>query len=250
MLDDAQRQQLDRLWDELHFVSHDALTSVDAFAQLMEFATQDADPKVFEPLRKPINDRAAAFRQLLVDCEPKQLEALVDFAARAYRRPLTAEEIERLARVVRKSSQGRNSARRGVSLDARPRARRAGVLVSAREARGRRGARASFRLGTGQPAELLPLVVAARRRIAASGRGRPAARAGRARRPNAADAARREDAAAGDRVRLPVAAHLRLRAPRRKERAALSHVRRTCAARCPRNRFSFSPICFSTTARC
>ena len=63
MLDDAQRQQLDRLWDELHFVSRDALTSVDAFAQLMEFATQDADPKVFEPLRKPINDRAAAFRQ-------------------------------------------------------------------------------------------------------------------------------------------------------------------------------------------
>ena len=67
MLDDAQQAQLDRLWDELHFVSQDALTLVDAFAQLMEFATQDADPKVFEPLRKPINDRAAAFRKLLVD---------------------------------------------------------------------------------------------------------------------------------------------------------------------------------------
>ena len=74
MLDESQRQQLDRLWDELHFVSRDALTSVDAFAQLLEFATQDADPKVFEPLRKPINDRAAAFRQRLVDCEPKQVE--------------------------------------------------------------------------------------------------------------------------------------------------------------------------------
>ncbi len=50
MLDDAQRRQLDRLWDELHYVSHDALTLVDAFAQLIEYATQDADPKVFEPL--------------------------------------------------------------------------------------------------------------------------------------------------------------------------------------------------------
>ena len=82
MLDDAQRQQLDRLWDELHFVSRDALTSVDAFAQLMEFATQDADPKVFEPLRQPIDERAAAFRQRLVDCEPKQVDALDRFRRR------------------------------------------------------------------------------------------------------------------------------------------------------------------------
>ena len=96
MLDDAQRQRLDRLWDELHFVSRDALTSVDAFAQLMEFATQDADPKVFEPLRQPIKDRAAAFQQRLLDCEPKQVDALIDFAARAYRRPLTAQEADEL----------------------------------------------------------------------------------------------------------------------------------------------------------
>jgi hypothetical protein len=96
MLDDSQRQELDRLWNELHFVSRDALTSVDAFAQLLEFATQDADPKAFEPLRKPIKDRAAAFRRFLVECEPKQIEALVDFAARAYRRPLSAEESESL----------------------------------------------------------------------------------------------------------------------------------------------------------
>ena len=45
MLDDAQKQRLDRLWDELHFVSQDALTLVDAFAQLMEYASQDADPE-------------------------------------------------------------------------------------------------------------------------------------------------------------------------------------------------------------
>jgi len=96
MLDEVQRERLDRLWDELHFVSRDALTSVDAFAQLLEFASQDADPKVFEPLRQPINDRAAAFQQRLLDCEPKQVDALIDFAARAYRRPLTAQEADEL----------------------------------------------------------------------------------------------------------------------------------------------------------
>ena len=58
-LEDAQTERLDQLWDELHYISHDALTLVDAYAQLMEYATQDADPKVFEPLRKPIHDRAA-----------------------------------------------------------------------------------------------------------------------------------------------------------------------------------------------
>jgi Protein of unknown function (DUF1592)/Protein of unknown function (DUF1588)/Protein of unknown function (DUF1587)/Protein of unknown function (DUF1585)/Protein of unknown function (DUF1595) len=89
MLDDLQKQQLDRLWDELHFISQDALTLVDAYAQLMEYATQDADPKVFEPMRKPINERAAAFRKRLVDTQPRHLDAVVDFAARAYRRPLS-----------------------------------------------------------------------------------------------------------------------------------------------------------------
>jgi hypothetical protein len=96
MLDEPQRQELNRLWDELHFVSHDALTLVDAFAQLMEYATQDADPKVFEPMRKPILDRAAAFQQLLLAAEPKHLEALLDFAGRAYRRPLLSAEADEL----------------------------------------------------------------------------------------------------------------------------------------------------------
>ena len=39
----------------------------------MEYATQDADPKVFEPLREPIAERAAAFRQQLVDAEPRHV---------------------------------------------------------------------------------------------------------------------------------------------------------------------------------
>ncbi len=96
MLEDDQRARLDRLWDELRFVSRDALASVDAFEQLMEFATQDADPTAFEPLREPTLARAAAFKRRLIACEPAQLAALVDFAARAYRRPLTSGEAANL----------------------------------------------------------------------------------------------------------------------------------------------------------
>ncbi len=96
MLDEAQRAHLDRLWDELHFSSRDALTEVDAFAQLLEYASQDGDPKVFEPLRQPIMERAAAYRRRLVDAEPKQVDALVAFAGRAYRRPLTGAEGEQI----------------------------------------------------------------------------------------------------------------------------------------------------------
>ena len=92
MLDEREKAALDRLWDELHFISGDALTLVDAFAQLMEYATQDSDPKLFEPFRKPIHDSAAAYRQALIDAEPRQVEALVEFAARAYRRDLTPTE--------------------------------------------------------------------------------------------------------------------------------------------------------------
>src|SRR5439155_672825 len=93
MLDEAQAARLDRLWDELHYVSHDALTLVDAFEQLWQYATQDADPKVFEPMREPIKQRAAAFRQRLGDTQPAHLDAL----AAQTRRMLRDPRVRRLA---------------------------------------------------------------------------------------------------------------------------------------------------------
>ena len=102
MLDEPRRNHLDRLWDELHFLSRDALTLVDAYAQLMEYASQDGDPRVFEPLRQPINDRAAAFRRRLSAAEPRQVEALIGFAAQAYRRPVTDPEAEQIRGLYRR----------------------------------------------------------------------------------------------------------------------------------------------------
>jgi hypothetical protein len=101
MLGEQQRARLDRLWDELRYISREALTLVDAFDQLWQYATQDADPKVFEPLRQPIRDRAAAFKQRLLDSEPRHLDALLDFASRSYRRPLTDQEAQALRYLYR-----------------------------------------------------------------------------------------------------------------------------------------------------
>ncbi len=92
MLDDAQIAEIDRRWEELRFVSEAPLKQVDVFEQLWQFATQDADPSAFEPMREPIKLAAAAFKKLSLDVEPKHVEAVLDFATRAWRRALTDAE--------------------------------------------------------------------------------------------------------------------------------------------------------------
>jgi hypothetical protein len=96
MLDDSQAAELDRLWSELHYVSQDALRLVDAFEQLWQFATQDADPSAFTPMREPIKQRAEEFRKLLIESEPAHLAGILKFAGQAYRRPLTVDEGDEL----------------------------------------------------------------------------------------------------------------------------------------------------------
>ncbi len=92
LLDDAQAAALDRLWDELHFVSEDALKLVDVFEQLWQFSTQDGDPTVLEPLREPIAAGAARFRALRDAAGVAQLNDVIAFADRAWRRPLDGRE--------------------------------------------------------------------------------------------------------------------------------------------------------------
>ena len=96
LLSDAEKLTLDSLWAQLYFVSRSPLMQVDVFEQLWQYATQDADPSKFEPMRQPILDRAADFRRQLIAAEPKHLDAVVEFANRAYRRPITGTEKDEL----------------------------------------------------------------------------------------------------------------------------------------------------------
>ena len=102
MLDDAQAAALDRLWAELRFVSEVPLKEVDMFDQLYQFATQDADPSAFEPLREPIRQAAAAFKQQVIAAQPVQLQAVLDLAQKAWRRPLSEAEQNELRALYQK----------------------------------------------------------------------------------------------------------------------------------------------------
>lgn len=98
MLDAAQTQELDRLWNELLFISQEPVELVDVYEQLMGYISQDRSDlgKSFSPMRGPIEARATAFRREMTDAEPLQLAKLQTFAARAYRRPLRPEETREL----------------------------------------------------------------------------------------------------------------------------------------------------------
>lgn len=97
MLNDAETASLDLLWDELRYVSQEALQIVTALEQILEFATQDADPRKYDPVLQPIAENAKAFKELLVHSEAVHLKALMDFASRAYRRPLEDRERQGLS---------------------------------------------------------------------------------------------------------------------------------------------------------
>ena len=102
MLDEAQGKALDQLWGELLFVSEAPLKQVDVFEQLYQFATQDAKPSAFEPMREPIQRGAEAFKKQLIEAEPRQVQAALDFATQAWRRPLSEAEQNELRALYQK----------------------------------------------------------------------------------------------------------------------------------------------------
>ncbi|MCY2977069.1 MAG: DUF1592 domain-containing protein [Planctomycetota bacterium] len=97
MLKDDQIAELNRLWDELHFVSEDALTLVDAYEQIWQFSTQDGPnapngDKRLEPLREPIMAAATKFKEQKTAAIEPQKAAVLALAEKAWRRPLTESE--------------------------------------------------------------------------------------------------------------------------------------------------------------
>ena len=95
LLDETGRAELERLWSELHFLSEDAVANTLMYAELLKLYSQKGQAEMHffiqtfeERLKRDdtalLADQAAA--------EQRHLDQLMAFAARAWRRPLTAEE--------------------------------------------------------------------------------------------------------------------------------------------------------------
>lgn len=102
MLDDAQKQELDRKWDELRFVAHDPLKLSEVLDSLIETTKGHPQQGAFDSLIVPFRKQSAEFQKRRIELEPKHVEVLVDFAARAYRRSLTKNEAQGLRTLYKK----------------------------------------------------------------------------------------------------------------------------------------------------
>ena len=94
MLTDDENRELNRLWEELLFVSEAPLKQLDAFIQLEQYATQDRHELLeeFEVLRPKFKQAVETFEQNMLDFVPGQQRAVLEYAERAWRRPLTEQE--------------------------------------------------------------------------------------------------------------------------------------------------------------
>ena len=92
MLNDAEKRELDRLWEELEFVSLEPRRMIAAYEQLWQFESQLGTPKRFEHLEAGIREAASRYEEKLIKAEPAHLDALLEFVDRAWRRPLKPTE--------------------------------------------------------------------------------------------------------------------------------------------------------------
>ncbi len=126
-LNDEAKHRLDRLWEEHRFVSQWPVAESNYLPLFIGFTTQDQPKELttyYEGLREPFRKRAQAFEGELEAATPRQLEALLDFAARAFRRPLRDDERDALA------SQYKAFRAKGVSADEAFRGVLTRILVS------------------------------------------------------------------------------------------------------------------------
>ncbi|HEX4591146.1 MAG TPA: DUF1592 domain-containing protein, partial [Gemmataceae bacterium] len=119
-LDSEQTRQIDHLWAEHRFISRQPIAENAYLPQFIGFVTQDQPKELlayFESQRPAFKQRAEEFEKEQQAAIPGQLKALLDFAARAYRRPLTDKEsadLTALYQSVRQKGAGHDEAFRAV----------------------------------------------------------------------------------------------------------------------------------------
>jgi hypothetical protein len=97
LLDEVGRAEIDRLWSELEFVSEQPLATPIAYEGLVQYYRKPNDGArimffYIQEFERQIRQEEQAFLATQVASEPRQLEALLNFAARAWRRPLEKSE--------------------------------------------------------------------------------------------------------------------------------------------------------------
>jgi hypothetical protein len=102
LLSDSEKQEIDRLWEEFRFISQDPLRQNVAIVGLLEIVKDHDKQQAQTEFVKPIRHRVDAFRKHLAEIEPRQLAVLLDFASRAYRRPLQEQEADELRGLYRR----------------------------------------------------------------------------------------------------------------------------------------------------
>ncbi len=119
-LDAEQKRRLDQLWVEHRFISRQPVAENNYLPQFIGFVTQDQPKEMlayFESQRPVFQKRAEEFLKEEQEAIPRQLDALLRFAERAYRRPLQAKEktdLLALYQTVREKGAGHEEAFRGV----------------------------------------------------------------------------------------------------------------------------------------
>ena len=101
LLDEVGRTELDRLWSELEFVSEQALATPTAYEGLVQYYRKPNDGArimffYIQLFEEQIKQEEKAFLATQVAAESRQLEELLAFAVRAWRRPLADDEREAL----------------------------------------------------------------------------------------------------------------------------------------------------------
>lgn len=98
-LDAEQAKRIDRLWEEHRFLSRQPAAENTYLPLFIGFVSQDQPKEMlayFNSQRPVFQARADAFQKEEEAAIPKQWDALLDFAARAYRRPLRPAEKKEL----------------------------------------------------------------------------------------------------------------------------------------------------------
>ena len=87
LLTDQEQEELNRLWSELHFISLDALDVRESFKTVVQ-----GELAGYAEVSKVIHRRAQETELALRSSEPRQIDALMEFAGRAWRRSLKKNE--------------------------------------------------------------------------------------------------------------------------------------------------------------